>query len=302
MNKFFARCALRAMRAMRAVRRPLLATATACAIVIGALLGAAFAADAPQSTPPLPPPPASAPENTGPNTAITRRASGVYRYESLDGGRVRGEERWQLLVHPDGTRTLLMWHDLFARNAQFTVVLRNDAAFRPVDAFVSYWNAGRFKGSAHINVEGAKLTAMSHGPAGAIARDTDVPAVFSIGTHPVAADGWHTAGYDDARGGVQTLQRYSMEASTDLTLPVLGTMLPLQVERVGVETVEVPAGRFEAMHWKVAGMNDLYVVGPDRLVVKSVIPARGLQYVLTSGEGLVSSAAIPAAVPAVRAP
>jgi hypothetical protein len=101
---------------------------------------------------------------------------------------------------------------------------------------------------------------------------------------------------------VQTLQRYSMEASTDLTLPVLGTMLPLQVERVGVETVEVPAGRFEAMHWKVAGMNDLYVVGPDRLVVKSVIPARGLQYVLTSGEGLVSSAAIPAAVPAVRAP
>jgi hypothetical protein len=237
----------------------------------------AFAAD-----PPQPPP-----ENTGPNTAIVRRASGVYRYEAIDGGRVRGEERWQLLVHPDGTRTMMMWHDLAARNAQFTVVLRNDAAFRPIEAFVSYWNAGSFKGSAHIHVDAAKLTAVSHGPiTGTVARDAEVPAAFSIGTHPVAGDGWHTAAYDAARGGVQTLTRYSMEASTDLTLPVLGTVLPLQVERLGVETVEVPAGRFEATHWRLSGMNDLYVVGPDRLVVKSVIPARGLQYLLTQSEGL----------------
>lgn len=229
--------------------------------------------------------PAAAPaENTGPNAAIARRADGVYRYETLSDGRVRGEERFQLFVHPDGSRTLSIWHDLAARNAQFTVVLRNAADFRPLDAFVSYWNGGRFKGAAHFLVDGGTLVATSRGPAGIVPQRIDVPAVFSIGSHPVAADGWHTAGYDLSRGGSQTLNLYSLEAGTDVSKPVLGTLRPLAVERLGVETVEVPAGRFEAERWRLSGVNDLWVVGPDRLVVKSVIAARDLQYVLTRFE------------------
>jgi hypothetical protein len=220
-------------------------------------------------------------ENTGPNTAIVRRASGVYRYESIADHRRRGEERFTLLVHPDGSRTLNMWHDLAARNAQFTVVLRNDARFRPLEAFVSYWNGGQFKGSAHFLVAGSRLTAMSRGPAGLVPQELDVPAVFSMGSHPVAGDGWHVAGYDAGRGGRQSLQLYSLEASTDLTRPVLGTLRPLEVERIGDEEVEVPAGRFRATHWRLSGVNDLWVVGEDLLVVKSVIAARDLQYLLT---------------------
>lgn len=253
--------------------------AAAAAIVVVAL-GSIAAAPAPAQNP-------AAAENTGPNAAILRRASGTYRYETIDDRRPRGEERWQLLVHPDGSRTLIAWHDLFARNAQFTVVLRNAADFRPLEAFVSYWNAGKFKGSAHFRVDGARLAASSAGPAGAVDRDTDVPPVFSIGTHPVGGDGWHTAAYDEKRGGEQQLTMYSLEASTDISKPVLGTLVPLKVERIGAETVEVPAGRFEAMRWRVQGVNDLWVVGPDRLVVKSVIAARNLQYVLTESDGIV---------------
>jgi hypothetical protein len=250
----------------------------ACLLVVAATLSAGGAvAQQPAAT-------AAPAENTGPNAAITRRAEGVYRYETLSDGRVRGEERFQLFVHPDGSRTLSIWHDLAARNAQFTVVLRNAADFRPLDAFVSYWNGGRFKGSAHFLVDGATLVATSRGPAGIVPQRIDVPAVFSIGSHPVAGDGWHTAGYDMARGGSQTLNLYSLEAGTDVTKPVLGTLRPLAVERLGVETVEVPAGRFEAERWRLSGVNDLWVVGPDRLVVKSVIAARDLQYVLTRFE------------------
>jgi hypothetical protein len=252
------------------------AGAAALLVVALASLGAA----------PAPAQNAAAAENTGPNAAILRRASGTYRYETIDDRRPRGEERWQLLVHPDGSRTLIAWHDLFARNAQFTVVLRNAADFRPLEAFVSYWNAGKFKGSAHFRVDGARLAASSAGPAGAVDRDTDVPPVFSIGTHPVGGDGWHTAAYDEKRGGEQLLTMYSLEASTDTSKPVLGTLVPLKVERIGVETVEVPAGRFEATRWRVQGVNDLWVVGPDRLVVKSVIAARNLQYVLTESTGI----------------
>lgn len=223
-------------------------------------------------------------ENTGPNAAIVRRASGTYRYETVSDGRVRGEERFQLFVHPDGSRTLNVWHDLAARNAQFTVVLRNAADFRPLEAFVSYWNAAKFKGSAHFLVDGASVTNTSRGPYGVVPQRLEVPAVFSIGTHPVAGDGWHTAGYDATRGGAQSLNLLSVEAGTDLTRPVHGTLVPLAVERIGEETVEVPAGRFSAVRWRLSGVNDLWLVGEDRLVVKSVIAARDLQYVLTRWE------------------
>ena len=253
--------------------------ARAVIVLCGATLLAAVPGLAQQSTP--------APtmtENTGPNASITRRVEGVYRYETLSDGRVRGEERFQLFVHPDGSRTLSIWHDLAARNAQFTVVLRNAADFRPLDAFVSYWNGGRFKGAAHFLVDGGALTAISRGPAGVVPQRTEVPAVFSIGTHPVAGDGWHTAGYDSQRGGLQTLNLYSLEAGIDVSKPVLGTLRPLTVENLGIETVDVPAGRFEAQRWRLSGVNDLWVVGPDRVVVKSVIGARDLQYVLTRFE------------------
>lgn len=252
--------------------------AAAAAVLVACGLGAGFAAaqQAPATT--------TTTENTGPNLAITRRVAGTYRYETVSDGRVRGEERFQLFVHPDGSRTLSIWHDLAARNAQFTVVLRNAADFRPLDAFVSYWNGGSFKGAAHFLVDGATLTASSRGPAGVVPQRIDVPATFSIGTHPVAGDGWHTAGYDVTRGGRQSLHLYGLEASADLTRPVLGTLRSLEVERLGTETIEVPAGRFEAERWRLSGVNDLWVVGPDRLVVKSVIAARDLQYVLTRFE------------------
>lgn len=242
----------------------------------------------------------AAQENTGPNAAILRRASGVYRYETIRDARRRGEERFQLLVHPDGSRTMLMWHDLAARNAQFTVVLRNDAGFRPLEAFVSYWNDARFKGSASILVEDTRLTAQAAGPAGVVPQATVVPQRFSIGTHPVAGDGWHTAGYDEARGGEQLQTLYSMEAGPDPMKPVLGSLVPLKIERVGEETVDVPAGRFAATHWRVAGVNDLWVVGPDRLVVKSVIAARDLQYLLVEADGALRDAALPPASPVAR--
>jgi hypothetical protein len=249
----------------------------ACSVAPPAAAQAAAAPAAPAARP-------AVVENTGPNAAITRRAAGTYRYETISDGRVRGEERFQLFVHPDGSRTLNVWHDLAARNAQFTVVLRNGADFRALEAFVSYWNAAKFKGSAHFLVDGARVTTTSRGPYGIVPQSLEVPAMFTIGTHPVAGDGWHTAGYDLARGGVQTRNLLSVEAGTDLTRPVLGTLVPLTVERIGEETVEVPAGRFNAVRWRLSGVNDLWLVGEDRLVVKSVIAARDLQYVLTRWE------------------
>ncbi len=212
------------------------------------------------------------------NASIVRRATGTYAYTTAAGGERRGEEHFQLFVHPDGSRTLSIWHDLTARDAQFTVVLRVAADFRPLEAYVSYWNAGQFKGSATFTVQDALLMAQSNGPYGSERATTKVPLAFSIGTHPVAGDGWHTWTYDEAGPAQQIFTLYALEASSDLAKPVLGTLTPLPIERVGRERITVPAGSFETTHYRVAGVNDLWVTGEDRLVVRSSIPARGLEY------------------------
>ena len=223
---------------------------------------------------------APAPENSGANASITRGASGKYAYRATD-GRARGEERFQLMVHPDGSRTMLMWHDLFARNAQFSVTLRVDADYRPLDAFVSYWNGGAYKGASRITVDGADLAVNYRGPAVEFEQELAVPEHFSLGTHPVAGDGWHVANVDAAAGGTQMLRLASVEASADATRPVLVTLVPLKVERLGSERVTVGAGTFDTTHYRLAGVNDIWVLEQDLLVVKSAMTARGLEYELT---------------------
>lgn len=233
------------------------------------------------------------------NSTIVRRSSGVYRYESMsDPSQVRGKEHWQLLVHPDGSRDMLAWHDLAARNAQFTVVQRVADDFRPLESFANYWDGAIYRGSVHLVVNGGKIEMHTSGPAGSLVEQTEVPAVFSVTSHPVAVAGWHTANYDEKRGGVQTLTIYSSKTGGDLSRPVKGGLTHVQVERVGGETIDVPAGRFQATRYRfiaendfwVSGPNrfivsDIWVSGPDRLVVKSTIPTRDQQYVLLSADG-----------------
>lgn len=215
--------------------------------------------------------------------ATTRVLRGEYRNETIAGAERRGAESFDLLVHPDGSRLLSISSDMTARDAWFTVVLRTAADFRPLDAYASYWTSSGYKGSGRFIVDGDKLLAESAGPeSGLQRRETTVPARFSIGTHPVSGDGWHTANFDPAGPTRQKFTLYSAEASPDRSKPVLGTLVMLDIEYLGEETIEVPAGKFLTQHYRLAGVNDLWVHGPDRIVIRSDLPARGTRYVLTS--------------------
>jgi len=215
--------------------------------------------------------------------AAARVVQGEYRSEGIAGGERRGGEYFQLVVHSDGTQTLSSSSDLSRRNSLFTVVLRSAADFRPLEVYANYWSSGRYKGSGHFLVQGEHLFAESNGPdSGRQQQETAVPVRFSIGTHPVSADGWHTPDLDTANPKKGQFQLYSVEASADTTKPVLGALVPLEIEYMGEETIEVPAGRFTTQRYRLAGMNDLWVYGADRIVIRSELPARGLRYVLTS--------------------
>jgi len=215
--------------------------------------------------------------------AAARVVQGEYRSEGIAGGERRGGEYFQLVVHSDGTQTLSSSSDLSRRNSLFTVVLRSAADFRPLEVYANYWSSGRYKGSGHFLVQGEHLFAESNGPdSGRQQQETAVPVRFSIGTHPVSADGWHTPDLDTANPKKGLFQLYSVEASADTTKPVLGALVPLEIEYMGEETIEVPAGRFTTQRYRLAGMNDLWVYGADRIVIRSELPTRGLRYVLRS--------------------
>ncbi len=78
---------------------------------------------------------------------------------------------------------------------------------------------------------------------------------------------------------------YSLEAGTDPVKPVLGALVSMNADLAGEATVEFPTRRIVATHWRIAGWNDPWTVCGDRLVAKSLIPVRDLQYLLVAAEG-----------------
>jgi hypothetical protein len=210
-------------------------------------------------------------ENAGPNANLLRTATGLYEYRALSDDRDRGRERFELMVHKDGSRTLLMWHDLWAINAQFSVVLRVAKDFRPISAYTSYWVSNGFKGNTLFQVDGDTVTAHGMGTAGPVQQTVEVPPQFSIGSHPVSGDGWHLWYADDTEAG--DINLFSLEASTDTAKPILGQLVQMPYEVVGQETIETPAGQFATTHYRLMGKTDLWVTGEDRILVKMVQPS-----------------------------
>ena len=199
---------------------------------------------------------------------VVRWAKGRYAYTTFKDGRARGTEDFHLTVHRDGSRSLTMWHDIFARHSQFSVSLNIDAAQRPTEAFISYWTVAGYKGSTHIRVDGPQLSADYRGQAGDLKQTLAVPAQFSIGSHPVAGDGWHTFSCDAAVGKPGMARVYSMEATADLSKPMLGELTDMPCEAFGAERISVPGGTFDTLHFRLGGGSDIWITQQDRMMVK----------------------------------
>jgi hypothetical protein len=223
---------------------------------------------------------------------VVRWAKGRYAYTTFRDGRARGTEDFHLTVHTDGSRSLTMWHDIFARHSQFSVNLNIDAAQRPTAAFISYWTVNGYKGSTHIKVDGSQLLADYRGPAGELKQTLAVPARFSIGSHPVAGDGWHTFSCEGAVGRPGNARVYSMEATADLAKPMLGELTDLPCEAFGAERITVPGGTFDTLHFRLGGVSDIWITPQDRMMVKFTTEKFDRTYTLVEfqGEGFAAPA------------
>jgi hypothetical protein len=238
-----------------------------------------------QPNPPLAKPAVSPGNSNLKRAGVVRWARGRYAYTTYNEGRARGTEDYHLTVHTDGSRSLTMWHDIFARHSQFSVNLNIDAAQRPTSAFISYWTVNGYKGSTYIKVNGSQLLADYRGQSGDLKQTLAVPPQFSIGSHPVAGDGWHTFSCDGAVGRQVNARVYSMEATADLSKPMFGELADMPCEAFGAERITVPGGTFDTLHFRLGGVSDVWITPQDRMMVKFTTEKFDRAYALVEFQG-----------------
>lgn len=218
------------------------------------------------------------------NANIVRMAMGTHSFYEEDGTTLRGQEFFRMMVHPDGHRTMIATKNMFSNDRHHNIIMRVDEAFRPVDVFASYNYPVGYKGSVRVTVDGDLLQASSFGPIGRTDHEIRVPPALAIITHAEGLNAWNASVMDpeDSRDmdGPVTLARtsYFISPVRDGNGPVLGKIRRAELTRVGEETITVPAGTFETIHYNT-GILDVWAMKGDRILVKQTF--RGESYILT---------------------
>ena len=219
----------------------------------------------------------------GSNAAIVRWAKGSYEYGKLDSDLSRGHEDWILTVHPDGTRTVQAFVNLHAGDHQTNAILRVASNFRPLEAFVNVWRSGIYGGAGWYRIDGENLYASIAGPRGQATHTLTVPERVSLRVHPVITEGWQVWSYDPSGGTPQQGVVYNVVTVGNPPVPGIGVLLEHRIDYHGTETVTVPAGTFTAEHYTFYdGRYDVWLWGPDRILVRYANFGNGNEYRLTT--------------------
>lgn len=211
-------------------------------------------------------------------------------------GRERGRERFTITVHGDGSRIMRAMCEIFDTEVVRDVTTRLGPDWRPRDSFVRLTVNDQFTGSGWFRfgdgyAEGEAYTALE----GRVSQRVDTRGyVRSFGTHPILADGWHTAMFDLAGPTQQQfddllISSYAFNGATGPMLLPIGFGL----EYLGEERITVPAGTFDTLHFRflLGGKQmdyhppyEIWVTADDdRIMVRAWVgPPKDFFYELTS--------------------
>ncbi len=170
----------------------------------------------------------------------TRR--GRISYQSLEPDRLgveHGRERFHMTFQADGKRTICESDN--PPHVLRHVTMTYGADGRPTEAFVRIDLAGKYMGSAWFDLRERYATLEGRKAQGGRLSnriDLDEPLAF-IGCDPIVSDAWHMANYD-----------LSSADAAGTTGPMLWA-LRTGMQFVGPETIEVAAGRFDALHFQI---------------------------------------------------
>lgn len=221
-----------------------------------------------------------------PNPNVTNWLRGRYVYVETKTGNWRGEEEWTLTHNVDGSRTMRIFTLISATEVMRDFIHHVDANFRPVESYQATWHKGVRTGSGYYLFGKDYVEAKVSSPNGTFTQRAAVDGPVTMIPHSMAGDGWHFASYDRAKGGVQTVTIFNPSAWGDGIQSVLAKVNRVSIMFKGTEQVQVPAGKFEADVWLIdqkedgTWVNEIWVYGPHRIMVKFVDHPNGLTYLL----------------------
>ena len=202
--------------------------------------------------------------------SVVRSISGTIAYTSTKPerlGATRGREYFRIDVHRDGSRTIAAHGEIDDAPAVVRDVnLRVGADRRPLDCFVRICVGGEFTGSAWFRfddglAECEALTAAEGRFSQRVAIEGHLPA---FGNHAMINDGFLLGLYDLSQGPGVQVTRGLLLSSPDhrgATGPMLFGV-DLAIEYVGPERIEVGAGAFDALHFRMVDVPGLPLEHP----------------------------------------
>ena len=171
-------------------------------------------------------------------------------------GNMRGGERFSMTQFPDG-RLVQRTHCRIevAPDVERDSVLTVDSTLRPIDAFVRIETGGQFTGTGwyHFGDDVGTCEAITVGDGRISTSEPLTPGPFSFCTHSIVGDAWMIvakAPTEDNSRVLTTLYTVTINKQ-GATGPTLATK-PFGIERVGPESITVPAGTFETIRYRCA--------------------------------------------------
>lgn len=172
-------------------------------------------------------------------------------YEGVE----RGRENFQIHVHSDGCRTVAAHCEIDqAPSVMRDITYSVDADWMPTDCFVRLSVGDRFTGSGwfRFTPDHAECETWTAAEGRVSQRMALERPLATFQNHAIACDAWHLRLFDRSRGpGVQVIEPILLSSPDHrgATGPMLFS-IGIGVEYVGEESIEVEAGRFDALHFR----------------------------------------------------
>ena len=212
----------------------------------------------------------------------------------------RGRERVLYRHHADGHLSLHASSENAERGVVREALCTVTAAGRPHDAYTRIHLDGAYEGSGwfRFGADFAEAECFNVKTGRSSQRLALSGAVCGFGAHPVSTDLLLCGGYDRGVGGVQRPPNVFLSSPDHFgrTGPLLAPVV-LDVEYVGRETIDTPAGRLDADHWRFPGddgsaghghpTEDLWALADTFVLLHAEVGGGiGTTYQLTALEGL----------------
>ncbi|MEJ2601705.1 MAG: hypothetical protein P8172_00185 [Gammaproteobacteria bacterium] len=187
-----------------------------------------------------------------------RTIAGTIAYRSAKTGyegTERGRENFQIHVHADGCRTVVAHCEIDeAPSVMRDITYSIDADWMPTDCFVRLSVGDRFTGSGWFRFarEHAECEAWTAAEGRVSQRMELARPLETFQNHAIACDAWHLRLFDRSTGpGTQVIEPILLSSPDHrgATGPMLFS-IGIGVEYVGEETIQVDAGRFDALHFR----------------------------------------------------